>query len=90
MNKKVYRIVGKTSRSIIPLEVRAHLKIRKGSVVSYEIKDDDTAILRNEKICNKCGAENENTDTLIEFVKSLTQREQIRIGKYLSKRFSSR
>lgn len=53
MENKIFKLVGKSEKSVIPYEVRKRLNIKKNSVVSYEFKGERTVILRNETVCQR-------------------------------------
>ena len=62
MENKIFRMVGKSEKSIIPYEVRKRLNIKKNSVVSYEFKGERTVILRNETVCQCLGRKCDHAD----------------------------
>ena len=48
--EKVYKLIGKKGRTTVPFEIRMKMRIGYNSLVSYEMKDENTVILRKEKI----------------------------------------
>ena len=49
---KVYKLIGKRGRTTVPFDIRMKMRLGYNSLVSYELKDEDTLILRKEKICD--------------------------------------
>ena len=50
--EKIYKLIGKRGRTTVPFEIRMKMRIGYNSLVSYEMKDENTVILRHEKICD--------------------------------------
>ena len=48
--EKIYKLIGKRGRTTVPFEIRMKMRIGYNSLVSYEMKDENTVILRKEKI----------------------------------------
>ena len=80
---KVYRLIGKEGRTTIPFDIRMKMRIGNNSLLSYEIKDDDTIILRREKVCDHCKDKNKE-GSILDFIKSLNEAEQRALYRYLS------
>ena len=51
---KIYKILGKRGRITIPFEIRLRKGFAYNDVVSFEEKDDNTVVIKREKICDKC------------------------------------
>ena len=51
---KIFKLIGKRGRTTVPFEIRMKMRLGYNSLVSYELKDEDTLILRKEKICVCC------------------------------------
>ena len=47
---KIFKLIGKRGRTTVPFEIRMKMRLGYNSLVSYELKDEDTLILRKEKI----------------------------------------
>lgn len=75
----LYRVLGKRGRITIPYEIRQQIGFRYNDVLSFTQQDDDSVILRREKICDNCNelAEDfEENYTLEDFLDSLSEEEQ--------------
>lgn len=82
---KVYRILGKKGRITIPFVIRMRQRFVFNDVVSFEEKDDQTVIIRREKICDHCKAEAvEKEASLLDVINSLKLSEQKAVFKYLA------
>lgn len=80
---KINKILGKRGRIIIPYEIRLKMGFKYNDVVSFEEQDNNTVIIRREKICDGCKKDVPNpvkkpTDeiTLLEFLDGLSDAEQ--------------
>lgn len=80
---KIYKILGKRGRITIPYEIRMNMGFRYNDVMSFEQKDDNTVIVKRERICDNCCESSHTrvekpTDeiTLLEFIDSLSLAEQ--------------
>ena len=49
---RTLRILGKRGRITIPYEIRQKLGFRPNDVLSFQIMDDRTVLVRREKLCN--------------------------------------
>lgn len=79
MNKKIVRVLGKRGRITIPYQIRVRNKIGYNDILSFEEKDDNTIILRKERLCNGCTPEcfDEVSELSIEdFLDSLSTEQQ--------------
>ena len=52
--KKMYRVLGKRGRITIPEEIRQSTGFHYDDIVSFTQQDEDTVIIRREKICDHC------------------------------------
>ena len=80
---KINKILGKRGRITIPHELRIKMGFRYNDVVSFEEQDNNTVIIRREKICDGCKKDAPNpvekpTDeiTLLDFLDGLSAAEQ--------------
>ena len=80
---KINKILGKRGRITIPYEIRLKMGFKYNDVVSFEEHDNNTVIIRREKICDGCKKDAPNpvekpTDeiTLLDFLDGLSAAEQ--------------
>ena len=76
---KLYRFLGKRGRITIPYEIRQQIGFRCNDVLSFTKLDDDSVVVRKEKICdnyNEFAEEFEENYTLEDFLDSLSEEEQ--------------
>lgn len=80
---KIKKILGKRGRITIPYEIRLKMGFKYNDVVSFEEQDNNTVIIRREKICDGCKKDAPNpvekpTDeiTLLDFLDGLSAAEQ--------------
>ena len=80
---KINKILGKRGRITIPYEIRLKMGFKYNDLVSFEEQDNNTVIIRREKICDGCKNDAPNpvekpTDeiTLLEFLDGLSDAEQ--------------
>ena len=80
---KINKILGKRGRITIPYEIRLKMGFKYNDVVSFEEQDNNTVIIRREKICDGCKKDAPNpvekpTDeiTLLDFLDGLSVYEQ--------------
>ena len=80
---KINKILGKRGRITIPYEIRLKMGFKYNDVVSFEEQDNNTVIIRREKICDGCKKDAPNpvekpTDeiTLLDFLDGLSAAEQ--------------
>ena len=52
---RTLRILGKRGRITIPYEIRQKLGFRPNDVLSFQIMDDRTVLVRRERLCNATG-----------------------------------
>ena len=85
---KIYRTLGKRGRTTIPYAIRVRLGLRHNDLISFE-EDGDTVIVRREKVCNNCFAddidfsEEDSNDALLDFVDDLSDKERMTLFFYL-------
>ena len=74
--KTIYRILGKRGRITIPFAFRQHVGFQPDDVLSFTIQEDQTVLIKREKLCNSCTPESEAAEsagvTLLDFLDSLT------------------
>jgi bifunctional DNA-binding transcriptional regulator/antitoxin component of YhaV-PrlF toxin-antitoxin module len=87
---KIYRLIGKKGRTTIPFEIRQKMRIGCNSLLSYEMKDENTIIIRREKVCDHCGDHGVKEGSILDVVNSLTETEQKALHRYLSIKLSSK
>lgn len=80
---KINKILGKRGRITIPYEILLKMGFKYNDVVSFEEQDNNTVIIRREKICDGCKKDAPNpvekpTDeiTLLDFLDGLSAAEQ--------------
>lgn len=72
---KLYRFLGKRGRITIPYEIRKYIGFKYNDVLSFTKLDDDSVVVRKEKICDNCNEfaeEFEENYTLEDFLDSLS------------------
>ena len=52
MTRRILKVLGKRGRITIPYEIRMKNKIRYNDILSFEIRDSNTIIIRKEKLCH--------------------------------------
>lgn len=85
---KVFRLIGRKGRTTVPFEIRVRMKLGYNSLISYEVKDDDTVILRREKVCDGCKDQKVKEGSILDVINSLSATEQKATFHYLAKRLS--
>ena len=86
---KIYRLIGKEGRTTIPFDIRLKMRIGYNSLLSYEMKDENTIILRREKVCDHCIDHGVKEGSILDVVNSLTETEQKALHRYLSIKLST-
>lgn len=77
--KKMYRVLGKRGRITIPDEIRQSTGFCCDDILSFTQQDEDTVIIRREKICDHCRDREDDRDTeknLLDFLNSLSEGQQ--------------
>ncbi len=82
--EKIYRIIGKEGRTTIPFALRVKMRIGCNSLLSYEMKDENTIILRREKVCDHCKNPDTREGSILDVINSLTPTEQKHLLRYLA------
>ena len=85
---KIFKLIGKRGRTTVPFEIRMKMRLGYNSLVSYELKDEDTLILRKEKNCDGGKEPTIKEATILDVVNSLSDTEQKALYRYLSIRLS--
>lgn len=97
MSNTIYRIMGKRGRITIPYEFRQQVGFGDYDVLSFTRQDDNTVLVRREKICDNCSGKkvfaaqvSEPNMTLMELLDSLTPAQQRAALVHLSVRWAER
>lgn len=61
---KTLRILGKRGRVTVPQEVRDEIGLERGDVVSFDVVDEDSVLVRRERLCGNCVTETNQTDMM--------------------------
>ena len=87
---KMIKVLGKEGRITIPFEIRIKMRIAYNDILSFEQKDEDTIIIRREKLCTNCCAQAPTTreTTLLDVINSLNLTEQREVLRYLAKKLT--
>ena len=87
---KILRIIGREGRTTIPFELRVKMRIAQNDIISFEAQDDDTIIVKREKICTNCGDGKQvvKETSLLEVINSLNLTEQREVFRYLAKKLT--
>lgn len=92
--KTIYRILGKRGRITIPFAFRQHVGFQPDDVLSFTIQEDQTVLIKREKLCNSCTPEPEAAEsagvTLLDFLDSLTPEQQQAAVLHLSTKWAER
>ena len=91
---KIYRILGKRGRVTIPDAFRQQVGFGFNDVLSFTIQEDNSVLVRREKICDNCGGkvtaqEKDAPATLLDFLDSLTLEQQREAVLHLSAKWAS-
>ena len=81
---KITRILGKRGRTTLPYEIRQKLGMCSGDIISFEEKDDDSILIRRERLCEsyRPSCRNEpvrrpnDEESLLDFLDGLSPTEQ--------------
>lgn len=92
--KTIYRILGKRGRITIPFAFRQHVGFQPDDVLSFTIQEDQTVLIKRERLCNSCTPELEASEstgvTLLDFLDSLTAEQQQTAILHLSTKWAER
>lgn len=61
MSSTIYRVMGKRGRITIPYEFRQQVGISYNDILSFTQQDDNTVIVKWEKICDNCAGRKAST-----------------------------
>lgn len=61
---KTLRILGKRGRVTVPQEVRDEIGLERGDVVSFAVLDEDSVLVKKERLCENCVTETNQTDMM--------------------------
>lgn len=76
---RFYRVLGKYGRITIPFEIRKRIGFGYNDILSFTVRDEDTVIIRKEKLCDNCMDFEEICEeniSLEDFLDSLSEEEQ--------------
>ena len=99
MSNTIYRVMGKRGRITIPYEFRQQVGFGYNDILSFTQQDDNTVIVKREKICDNCSgrkvnaAANHVSDsglTLRELLDSLTPAQQKAAFVHLADKLADR
>ena len=87
---KILRILGREGRTTIPFELRMKMRIAQNDIISFEAKDNDTIIIKREKLCTSCcdGKQVVKETSLLDVINSLNLAEQREVLRYLAKKLT--
>lgn len=80
--EKIYKVLGQRGRITIPFAIRIKLGFKYNDIVSFEQKEDNTIIVKREKLCDCSKMEKHTAEkptdetTLLEFLDGLSSEEQ--------------
>lgn len=72
--RKIYRILGKKGRTTIPYELRQHSNFKANDLLSFELAESDTIVIRREKACGSVS--DAKKSTVNDILDTLTPDEQ--------------
>lgn len=84
---RLFRVLGKRGRITIPFEIRQRVGFKYNDVLSFTQQDDDSVLVRREKLCDNCKYLEEDFEenyTLEDFLDSLSEEEQRNAFLHLS------
>ena len=83
---KLYRIIGNEGRITIPYSIRQAVGFLPDDVVSFQLVDADSVLVRREALCEKekTASVSKPDTNLIEYLKSLSPKEQYTALVHLS------
>ena len=98
---KINKILGKRGRITIPYEIRLKMGFKYNDVVSFEEQDNNTVIIRREKICDHCKTQAgkaikpakplktvEKETSLLDIINTLDVHEKKVLLKYLARQLA--
>lgn len=82
--EKYIKVLGSRGRITIPIEIRSKVGYEYDDILSFEIGEDDTVIIKKEKVCD-CPASNaDNQETLLDVLNRLSPEQQAAALVHLS------
>ena len=86
----VRKFLGREGRTTIPFELRMKMRIAQNDIISFEAKDNDTIIIKREKLCTNCcdGKQVVKETSLLDVINSLNLAEQREVLRYLAKKLT--
>ena len=93
MSNTIYRVMGKRGRITIPYEFRQQVGFGYNDILSFTKQDDNTVIVKREKICDNCKREQPERDdkvTLFDFLNGLSPEQQYAALVHLSMKWAER
>lgn len=83
--EKLVKVMDNRGRVTIPAEIRCAVGFEYNDVLSFEVGEDDTVIIRKEKVCDCYDAEHEEkTESLLDVLNSLSPDQQAAALVHLS------
>ncbi len=80
MANTIYRVMGKRGRITIPYEFRQQVGFGYNDILSFTRQDDNTVIVKREKVCDDCKSRIEQDEipdiTVLELLDSLSPAQQ--------------
>jgi len=70
---KIIRVLGKKGRTTIPFGIRVQVGFKHNDVISYELLEDGSVLLRNEKLCCSCDLDTDDKDDIGELFEEFEQ-----------------
>ena len=61
---RMLRILGKRGRVTVPQEVRDEIGLERGDVVSFNLVDEDSVLVKRERLCDNCVTQTNQTDMM--------------------------
>lgn len=92
--RRIFRILGKRGRITIPYDFRQQVGFRADDVLSFTIQDDNTVLIKREKLCDDCAgrpakeAAADVSITLQDFLDSLNAEQQRAAILHLSRKWA--
>ena len=83
---KIFRIIGNEGRITIPYSIRQAVRFLPDDVVSFQLVDADSVLVRREALCEKekTASVSKPDTNLIEYLESLSPKEQFTALVHLS------
>mgnify|MGYP000534375065 CR=1 FL=1 len=81
---KIYRIIGNEGRITIPYAIRQTVGFLPDDVVSFQLMEDDSVLVRRESTCGKIPPGSGRDASLIAFLESLDEKQRYSALVHLS------